>query len=82
MPKKAIEDGEKTVAINIRLTEKLRDEIKILAVDDHRSLVQEIRWLLEKAVLSYKNELAQRELDQREFDQKILDQKARKQANR
>jgi hypothetical protein len=59
MPKQAISVGEKSVAINIRLPESLKNKIQELAVRDRRSLAQEIRWLLELAVRIHEKELAQ-----------------------
>jgi hypothetical protein len=61
MPRQSLTSGEKSVAINIRLPETLKNKVQELAIRDRRSLAQEIRWLLELAVRIHEKELSQEE---------------------
>ena len=51
---------KKSAAVNLRMTQELRDELQRLADEDGRELSNYIRWLLERHVRSKKDEQQQR----------------------
>lgn len=55
----SLSTNEKSIAVNIRLPEKFKNQIQELAVKDHRSLAQEIRWLLELGVRIHEKQLTE-----------------------
>ncbi|MAT42840.1 MAG: hypothetical protein CL609_10890 [Anaerolineaceae bacterium] len=57
MPRKRIDSEDKTVQFTFRLPVKIREDLEILAKQDHRTLSQEIRWILQNAIQSREQEL-------------------------
>ena len=50
MPRQKLYQDEKTIALSIRLPASIRDQVQKRAIENRRSLNQEIVWLIQRAL--------------------------------
>ena len=50
MPRQKLYQNEKTIALSIRLPDSIRDQVQERAMENRRSLNQEIVWLIRRAL--------------------------------